>query len=179
MIKICQICKKEFQKPVSCSKKEWENRVVCSKFCADIYKKKYTAWNKGKTEKTDETIARLSEKMRQDFKSGKRKSWMKGMTGELSPLYGTHHSEEHKEKISKSHLGEKHWNWKGGITNKIHLLRNKMQYKIWRNKVLEQDNNKCQRCGTDKKLQCHHKKDFTKFPELRYDVKNGKTLCIS
>lgn len=39
MKKVCKICNKSFEKPYSCSKKEWEKRVYCSKPCkyADGY----------------------------------------------------------------------------------------------------------------------------------------------
>ena len=47
--KICKVCSKEFVKPSSCGLPEWKKRSCCSRECANIYKKKYVPWNKGKT----------------------------------------------------------------------------------------------------------------------------------
>ncbi len=56
--------------------------------------------------------------------------------------------------------------------------RNSPEYKKWRNKVFERDKYTCQKCnkigGT---LNAHHIKEYSKYPEVRYEVKNGITLC--
>lgn len=57
--------------------------------------------------------------------------------------------------------------------------RKSMKYKLWRAKVLERDNFTCQKCSEkDGILNAHHKKLFSKFKELRYEVSNGITLCL-
>jgi len=57
-------------------------------------------------------------------------------------------------------------------------LRKTSLYKEWRLKVLTRDNHTCQLCGKpSKKLNAHHKKSFSKYPELRLDIDNGITLC--
>lgn len=38
---------------------------------------------------------------------------------------------------------------------------------------------KCVICGKGGKLQSDHIKPFALYPELRFDVNNGRTLCIS
>lgn len=48
----------------------------------------------------------------------------------------------------------------------------------WGRKVRKRDGNKCVRCGSRYKLQAHHKLRFSEYPELRYEVDNGETLCI-
>ena len=56
--------------------------------------------------------------------------------------------------------------------------RNNQEYRNWRADVLERDEYTCQYCG--KKggvLNAHHKKEYAKYPELRYEVENGVTLC--
>lgn len=52
------------------------------------------------------------------------------------------------------------------------------EYKAWRASVFERDRFKCQICGrVGGVLNAHHIKEFSKYPELRYEVNNGITLC--
>lgn len=46
----------------------------------------------------------------------------------------------------------------------------------WSNLVKHRDQ-KCTNCGNINDLHAHHIKPFRDFPELRYDVNNGITLC--
>lgn len=57
--------------------------------------------------------------------------------------------------------------------------RNSSEYKDWKRSVFERDNYTCQLCGSKKDLQAHHKLDFVEFPDKRFDVDNGLTLCRS
>ena len=81
-------------------------------------------------------------------------------------------------------IGERHWNWQGGKTRAAIRARNNAQYREWRIAVFERDNYTCQECGArngnGKKiiLNADHKKPFAYFPELRYEVSNGQTLCL-
>lgn len=83
----------------------------------------------------------------------------------------------------KGRTGKKAANWKGGISRAYKTGYNSFQYKEWRKKVFERDDYACQkcgiRCGNGKAvyLTAHHKKSFSKYPELRFDVNNGSTLC--
>ena len=53
-----------------------------------------------------------------------------------------------------------------------------LDYKQWRIAVFENDDYKCQGCGLiDTYLTAHHIKSFAKFPELRFEIENGITLC--
>lgn len=71
-----------------------------------------------------------------------------------------------------------HWNYKGGISSENHIIRNSTEIKIWRSKVFKRDNYTCQHCNKKGgELNAHHIKTFAKFPELRFDVNNGLTLC--
>lgn len=52
------------------------------------------------------------------------------------------------------------------------------EYKLWRASVFKRDDYTCQTCGVrGVKLNAHHKKAYALFPELRYSLQNGVTLC--
>jgi len=75
--------------------------------------------------------------------------------------------------------GHKHYAWKGGKPWERFKGR---QYLDWRNAVLERDRYRCQDCGREcrkreKGLAAHHIKPYSLFPEFRFDIDNGITLC--
>ena len=99
-------------------------------------------------------------------------------------------SDEHKDKLSKkllgnknAPLGEKNHFWKGGITPINRRIRSSREYKIWRIAVFERDNYTCIWCGAknceEQKvvLNADHIKPFAYYPELRFAIDNGRTLC--
>lgn len=51
--------------------------------------------------------------------------------------------------------------------------------KYWKLAVLERDNRRCRMSNGDcsVKLEVHHILRYSEFPELRYDINNGITLC--
>ena len=50
-------------------------------------------------------------------------------------------------------------------------------YKEWRRKILNRDGRKCTLCKSRKRLHTHHIRTWASCPSLRYDEKNGITLC--
>lgn len=76
-------------------------------------------------------------------------------------------------------------NWKGGKTSATKLFRQSKVYKIWRQSVFQRDSYTCISCGNKNgkgktvKLNAHHIKPFSLFPELRLAIDNGVTLCVS
>lgn len=49
-------------------------------------------------------------------------------------------------------------------------------YTEWRNKVIAKAKGKCLKCG-NKGTHCHHIKNYSQYPELRFDVDNGILFC--
>jgi len=80
---------------------------------------------------------------------------------------------------SENLVGEKAPAYKDGRCGERLLIRARLPFKRWRKAVFQKDNYTCQHCGDSRggNLEAHHIKDFALFPELRFDVNNGKTLC--
>ena len=74
--------------------------------------------------------------------------------------------------------GQSNPNWKGGLTPVNRLIRGSLQYRLWREAVFRRDNYTCQLCGRKGVyLEADHIQPFALYPELRFDVNNGRTLC--
>lgn len=56
--------------------------------------------------------------------------------------------------------------------------RNSRQYMEWKSRVNVRDNFTCQDCGKKDVNETHHIKSWIEYPELRFNVSNGKTLCL-
>jgi len=84
-----------------------------------------------------------------------------------------------KQNLKIKHFsGENHWNWKGGITPINEKIRRTIEYEEWRKAVFERDNYTCQLCGEiGGVLHADHIKDFSSYPEFRFELSNGRTLC--
>jgi predicted restriction endonuclease len=101
---------------------------------------------------------------------------------------GKVNSNKTRKKMSISKLGENNPNWKGGISPNNILIRMSLEYKLWRESVFKRDNYTCIWCGKkqgwDKKtksqniIQADHIKPFCDYPELRFAIDNGRTLCL-
>jgi hypothetical protein len=57
------------------------------------------------------------------------------------------------------------------------LIRKSPQYREWRIAVLKRDGFRCVWCKATDNLEVDHIYPFAYFPELRFDIKNGRTLC--
>lgn len=54
-----------------------------------------------------------------------------------------------------------------------------VEYKIWRDSVFRRDNYTCQLCGEKpRRVEADHIQAWSTHPELRYELSNGRTLCV-
>lgn len=76
-------------------------------------------------------------------------------------------------------VGPKNPAWKGGVTEIHRAIRTSREYKLWRTAVFERDNYACVWCKEKGgELNADHIKPFALFPELRFAIDNGRTLCL-
>ena len=119
-------------------------------------------WMKGK-KLTEETKKRISESLK----------------GHLGYWLGKKRLLETKLKISKANSGENSYLWRGGITSASIKIRHSFEMRQWREAVFARDNFTCLWCGQrGGELNADHIKPFALFPELRFELSNGRTLCI-
>lgn len=106
-----------------------------------------------------------------------------GNTGRL----GQRSTSEHVAKIVAKKIGRPipslrgagNHRWKGGITPENHRIRTSLEYKVWRRSVYERDDYTCVECKQrGGRLNADHVKPFARYPELRLEISNGRTLCV-
>lgn len=74
----------------------------------------------------------------------------------------------------KYNSGENHPNWTGG------KVRRDYRHDRWSRNVINRDNKTCMNCGiAGVIMHAHHIKSYLKHEALRYDLKNGITLCAN
>ena len=79
-----------------------------------------------------------------------------------------------------SRRGAGNGRWLGGITPGNRKVRNSPEYQAWRQAVFTRDNWHCVLCGQrGGTLHADHIEPFSRHPELRLDVSNGRTLCLA
>src|SRR3990167_9767653 len=92
------------------------------------------------------------------------------------------YSETAIEKMSLAHkglnLGEKHWNWNSN-REEDREDRRSCAYRDWSKNVKNRDDWKCRIAdkNCDGRLEAHHILSWKDFPELRFELNNGITLC--
>jgi hypothetical protein len=128
---------------------------------------------------SEETRRKIGEANKISQKGKHLSEETKRKISEHSYIKGKHLSIEHRKKIGKANSGEKSNLWRGGLSAKNMIIRRSLEYKLWRESVFERDNFTCIWCGQHGgKLEADHIKPFSLYPELRFAIDNGRTLCI-
>ena len=96
--------------------------------------------------------------------------WNKGRTGYM----GANKTSFKTENM----IGEKNVNWKGGVTPLNAKERNSPEARSFKKTVLRRDDYTCQACGErGGRLEVDHVMPWAHFPDIRFEVLNGQTLC--
>lgn len=85
--------------------------------------------------------------------------------------------EFHRLKVKEKMSGDKNPSWNGGTEPENKKLRESTLYSDWRNAVFKRDNYTCINCNSKNNLECDHINPWSIFPDLRFNVDNGRTLC--
>lgn len=106
-------------------------------------------------------------------------------------LKGRVFTEEHRRRISEASKGKPRPELRGEkngrynpVSSENRRWRGRIEYKLWRTAVFERDNYTCIWCGARSGngkaviLNADHIKPFAHYPELRFAIDNGRTLCI-
>lgn len=161
----CNECNKDFDVQY------YRRKTVkyCSQICKHIDQLNKSPWNKGK-------------------KNNGLKRIVSDITKEKMRLIniGKKHTEQTKEKLRIINLGKKsgkesvHW-----IIDRTKLRKSDREYKDgqyrdWMLAVKNRDGWKCKISNNECKgrLESHHILPWKDYPELRYQINNGITLCI-
>ena len=136
--------------------------------------------NRAGIKHSEETKHKMSESNKGKHSMPRTEEWKRNLSvagmGRIVPPM----SVEMRIKMSESRRGDKSPNWKGGIEPENKRIRKSVEYRLWREALFARDAWTCQKCG--KKggtLNPHHIKNFAQYPELRFAIDNGITLCKS
>lgn len=179
----CNTCHKDIEKTEKDIRNSRSGKLFCGNSCAakwrnvailkGIKKPKYSEYLRNNNpSKKPEVIAKIVSKRKKNgtYKISKEhiQKLIDGRKGMIVWNYG----------LKGFMAGDKHPNWKGGKSKEYHHKTWCREYKEWRMGVFTRDNFTCQNCGkVNIYLTAHHIKSWTHFPDLRYVVNNGRTLC--
>lgn len=165
MKKYCHHCRSLLLKRYKESQNQWAVRKFCNRRCSGF------ALSSNQIFKDKSRNRMIGNKINVGRRHLNRKS----------PPPMTHEVRERIRKtlIKNRHaVAEKNHFWKGGVTPMNIRLRASGRYKLWRTRVFERDDYTCQMCSVrGGKLEADHIKQFAFYPDVRFDVDNGRTLC--
>lgn len=176
MKQTCKVCSNIFNCPPSRIK--LGKGQFCTRNCRRIgmkgrslspqsqFKKGMATWNKGKP-MSEESKEKLRESLKRIMPTKKRYSHWRGRN---LPF-------EIRKKMSEA--GKIRWFGHEDKRKESKKIRDSFEYQEWRKAVFKRDDFTCVICKkTNCYLEADHIKPFARFPELRFSIENGRTLCI-
>lgn len=157
---VCPSCGENFNK-------KREAQICCSRECAGILRMKNRPLG-------------LKYKIRKD--KGTKRPYLIIDSGACRiRAFRQWANHEYREKQTISHakrIGTMASNWRGGISQQSPLFRNSGEYKRWKKEIFKRDGRRCCWCGSSKEpLHVDHIQPFSKYPDLRISLENGRVLC--
>ena len=105
------------------------------------------------------------------YRSDKRREWILKWTR-------SEEGRRFRSLSNSSKLGENALHWKGGKEPENSRPRRTLRAIRWRYAIYARDKHTCQKCGkTNCRLNAHHILSWSLYPEHRFDMDNGITLC--
>lgn len=168
MEKECKYCNEKFTKKYNESKKYFESKLYCSKNCytnsmkgIDILKENRfdgIVWNKDRKYFIKDREILICKNCKIEY--------ILDMPHRINKSKYCSHKCSSDDRIL-------------GNQTEIQMLRGSWKYKVWRKSVFERDNYTCVLCGVrGGTLNADHIKPFSTFEDLRFDLDNGRTLCL-
>lgn len=87
-------------------------------------------------------------------------------------------TDERIKRMAKNRMGIKNWSYKHGKSKSHRTQWRTAIHKAWRKSVFERDDYKCVLCGNGGELNADHINCFAHNELLRYELNNGRTLCV-
>jgi len=172
--KICQQCNKEFSLQKQAT--HWKQIKFCSLDC------RYASQRGKKLPK--ETREKMSQVRSARVPTGENSPYWKGGLSnciDCNIKVASYSAKRCSHCFIKKNRGKNHYSYKADRTT---LKKGRIQaydyaYRVWMKAVKNRDGWKCKIGNEDcnGRLEAHHILRWSKFPELRYEVNNGITLC--
>jgi hypothetical protein len=151
--KVCKTCAKIFDRKTPVTYKQWETTEFCSRSCK-------TKWQ----------FDQFHRDRHPRWKGGEIKKICQSCSADF--LVGLPRATKAKfcSPICKIRAQDR------GISSANEKVRKSNNYKEWRKGVFQRDDYTCGKHGG--RLYADHIQPFAVFPELRFDLANGRTLCV-
>lgn len=183
MKKECLICKGNIERKGQ-SIGWFSNAKYCSQLC---YRKRIVSMET----RVKMSIKSLGNKHSLGYKHSQeaRNNMSQAQMGRVCHWKGKKLSEEHRAKVVAALMKNPHrfkkgdvaWNYKGDRSQVVKNEKKHLdgRYKAWMRQVKNRDYWKCQISNDDcsGRVEAHHILPWRDFEELRYEIKNGITLC--